>query len=268
MEIGTKIYRKNPKLRPIIALIYNKFLLKPTFVGSGITTYAYLPWNGEQGDLIFNNTFENLKKLSLNMNEKIYSHLDQGKWKLWIMAFATRSALTFAKSEKYIFVECGVAEGLSSFVSLKEIKSNLKTRENYVFHLYDSWDTIRETQLEESELSSKGKYSTLDVNIVKKNLSEFMENLVFHQGYIPEIFSTSPESPESICYIHIDLNVAKPTLDALEFFYPKLVEGGVILFDDYGIGHPDTKKTIDKFLENKDGVFLKEPTGQAIFFKK
>ena len=76
-----------------------------------------------------------------------------------------------------------------------------------------------------------------------------------------------PESPHSIVYLHIDLNSAKPTLAALNFFYPRLVKGGVILFDDYGWReYKDTKKVVDEFFSSKPGILLKLATGQAIYY--
>ncbi len=54
---------------------------------------------------------------------------------------------------------------------------------------------------------------------------------------------------------------------ALEFFYPRLVVGGVILFDDYGWdAYEDTKNTIENFFKDKPGLLMKIPTGQAIYF--
>ncbi len=64
-----------------------------------------------------------------------------------------------------------------------------------------------------------------------------------------------------------DLNSAKPTESALDFFYPRLVPGGVILFDDYGWdAYEDTKNAIENFFTNKPGILMKLPTGQAIYF--
>jgi len=89
---------------------------------------------------------------------------------------------------------------------------------------------------------------------------------MYHVGYIPDSFSASP--PDKIIYLHIDLNSTKPTIDALNFFSPRLLQGGIIIFDDYGnTGYPDTKKQIDEFFKNKPGVLMKSPTGQAIFFR-
>ena len=76
-----------------------------------------------------------------------------------------------------------------------------------------------------------------------------------------------PDPPDTIFYLHIDLNSAKPTEHALEFFYPRLVVGGVILFDDYGWdAYEDTKNTIENFFKDKPGLLMKIPTGQAIYF--
>ena len=75
------------------------------------------------------------------------------------------------------------------------------------------------------------------------------------------------KSPDSISYLHIDLNAVKPTMDVLSFFLPKLSKNGVILFDDYGWdGYLDTKLELDRFFKDQSGLFLKLPTGQAIYF--
>ena len=67
--------------------------------------------------------------------------------------------------------------------------------------------------------------------------------------------------------MHIDLNSGKYTIDTLEFFYPKIQDRGIILFDHYGdLAFTDTKKAVDVFFSQKSGVFQKLATGQAIYF--
>ena len=56
-----------------------------------------------------------------------------------------------------------------------------------------------------------------------------MEN--FNKLFLSDYFQ---KPPESIIYLHIDLNSSELTLAALDFFFPKLVHGGIIIFDDYG----------------------------------
>ena len=55
---------------------------------------------------------------------------------------------------------------------------------------------------------------------------------------------------------------------ALELFFPKLQDRGIILFDDYGaINYLDTRKIIDNFFRDKPGILMELPTGQAIYYK-
>ena len=58
-------------------------------------------------------------------------------------------------------------------------------------------------------------------------------------------------------------------METLKFFYDKIENGGIILFDDYAYeGYEDTRIVVDDFLNNKNVQFFQLPTGQAIFFKK
>src|SRR5574337_435981 len=130
-------------------------------------------------------------------------------------------------------------------------------------HLYDAWIEMRKKGLRESELSHVGRYAELSIDKTKRNLAEFQNSTVYHQGYIPESFTKSPESPAQIVYLHIDLNSAEPTLNTLDFFFPRLVRGGVILFDDYAWeGYEDTKDTVDAYFNDNPGIMMKLPTGQ------
>ena len=118
------------------------------------------------------------------------------------------------------------------------------------------------------EKKNKGNYSYLDIDVTKRNLGDFKDNVIFNKGYIPEIFSEG-KNPDKICWLHIDLNSSKPTKESLEFFYPLLEVGGVILFDDYSwSGYDDTRKVIDDFLLAKKGQFFHVPTGQSFFIKQ
>ena len=267
---ATKIYRRYHKLQPYLGFIYNKFLLKPTFSGWGMTTHAQLPWIDEYQGEIFRKANQDVKDdFQYNKTLKIYlKDNDEALWRHWNVSYAVRHSIEFANTNEYNFAECGVADGMSAFFALREITNKQKEIKNFFMHLYDSWGAMKEEDLLESELSSAGKYAGLDINITKQNLSEFKDNTIYHQGYIPDSLTNPPDSPNSIVYLHIDLNSANATMDALKFFFPRIVRGGVILFDDYGsLGHPDTKKVVDKFFSDKPGILMKNPTGQAIYYR-
>ena len=133
----------------------------------------------------------------------------------------------FAKSSNFNFVECGVSSGMSDYFVLAQLKDK-----SYTFHLYDSWEIMKSEYLYDTEKEHIGKYDGQSIQNIKKNLELYSDKIKYHVEYIPETLDNSV--PNEIIYLHIDVNSAKTTNEILEFFYPRLVSGRVILFDDYG----------------------------------
>jgi len=267
-NLGRSIYYKNPKLRPFLGFIYNKLYLKPKFSGWGMTSAHELPWNDEFDWKTFQKNNDDIKNhFKFNLISGVdQKNMDSLLWRHWIVSYCVRHAMTFSNDAQCNFVECGTGDGITAFFALSEISN---TKKDFFFHLYDSWKSMRSQELLESELSMVGSHSNLDIKTTKKNLFEFDSNIIYHQGYIPESLNDSPKSPDSLIFLHVDLNSAKPTLNVLEFFFPILEKGGVILFDDYGCEqYSETKNVIDSYFFDKSGMLLKLPTGQAIYFKK
>ena len=70
---------------------------------------------------------------------------------------------------------------------------------------------------------------------------------------------------------HIDVNTYKSTKNAFNFITKKLIKGGVIVFDDFGIyGTESIKKFINKISisHNKEFTFIYNFMGQCILIKK
>lgn len=59
----------------------------------------------------------------------------------------------------------------------------------------------------------------------------FPENVVIKAGYVPDTFS-GLEGKE-FTFVNLDMDLYRPTLEALRFFVPRMVYGGVILIHDY-----------------------------------
>lgn len=274
IKFVTKIYLKYPKLRPYLLFVKRLVLpVKPTYSGGGITTVWELPW--------MNNDYE-MTKIFLQANEYIkknfifsgtLSHgLDRHSyndtlWIGWLVAFATKYTVTFAENNNLNFVECGVGDGNTVFHALSQLKSKPELFSQAKMWLYDSWGAMQSQHLDFSEKHYEGRYSDLDINACKNNLKKFEEIIIYNQGYVPEVFESIPKHPNSVNYLHLDLNSAAPTMSALEFFYPKMQKRGVIIFDDYGgKNYSKMRNQIDEFLSDKQGVLLEIPNGRAIFF--
>jgi len=276
VEKGRDLASKYPLMKPILRiprriLFGKKKSVKPLFVGWGMTSFSELPWIDEYDGEVFRKASLDIKK-TLDFDKSVVgidtSNIDGLLWRHWNISTAIKYAIKFTNTQEHSFVECGVGEGMTAFFALREIYENQKVAKNFSMHLYDSWDVMKEDELTEKEdKSCKLKnYQNLNIDKTKKNLTEFDKYITYHQGYIPKIFSTNPPAPKTISYLHIDLNSAKATKSTLEFFFPRLESGGIIIFDDYGSNtFEETRKLINVFFHDKPGILLKSPTGQAMY---
>ena len=100
---------------------------------------------------------------------------------------------------------------------------------------------------------------------VRERFADF-SNVIIVQGSIP---GTLPQvQSKEIAFVHIDMNCAKPEIDAGEYFWEKIVTSGVILLDDYAYpGYIDQKYAWDDFAKRKGVQILTIPTGQGLIIK-
>lgn len=257
---------KFPKLQQI------KFELKKknTFSGWGMSTQGTCPpWKNnnilenknfckaqnELFDFLENNKFYLTQFYYKDANYK--KIIEELQWRHYIVFNSVLHTINLSDKNDINIVECGVCDGLTAHFAMKACQFKKKFFSSF---LYDAW-----TELSSTEEDLRFKYAYLNIETTKSNLQQFSENIIYNKGFIPDIFKKA-KNPETINWLHIDLNSNAATLKTLEFFYEKIVHNGVILFDDYG-GFEETRKIIDNFFENKKGHFLNLPTGQGIFYK-
>ncbi len=118
-------------------------------------------------------------------------------------------------------------------------------------HLFDTFEGMPEVDKKEdnTEYQKKGLYNDTSLSLVKNFLSEF-NNIKFYKGLFPE--TADSVKNKKFCFVHIDTDIYQSTKACLEFFYPKMVLGGVIICDDFK--SPECKgveKAVEDFLKNK-----------------
>ncbi len=70
---------------------------------------------------------------------------------------------------------------------------------------------------------------------------------------------------DSFCFVHLDMDLYRPTLAGLRFFYPRLVAGGVMAVHDFfSSSFPNVKKAVCKFADSVPGGVRMFPLGDAI----
>jgi len=281
-------------LRNLIFDLKKKFLririvIKPTrswrHAGWGMSTNAALPWDRNSSTDQTGIQFADANQLLLDKIENNLFVLSQMQWRgggyveapsklldnllwrhylvYWTAKFSTQSI----SSSRPNLVEAGVCDGLTVNFAISAVESELGNDAQFDVFLYDAWDEMKNEFLTEKEKFATGDYDYLSIEQTKKNLSEFKNRCSFIKGYIPDVFSENP-GPDKISWLHIDLNSSMPTLKTLEHFLPKLLPGGIVLFDDYGWRkYEETKEVADTFCSKFNGLLMPFPTGQAIFFK-
>jgi O-methyltransferase len=86
----------------------------------------------------------------------------------------------------------------------------------------------------------------------------FPDQCIWRIGRFPDTVKGEKES-EKFAFVSIDMNLYQPTRTALEFFYPRLQEGGAIFMHDYDDGICFGVKQAIQDAEEAFGPFKKVP---------
>lgn len=120
-------------------------------------------------------------------------------------------------------------------------------------------------------------YGQFTVQYVKQFLKiaghsdqEIDEKVVFVPGFIPE--SLRNLELKQIKLANLDLDLYQSTLDALNFVWPRMVENGIVIFDEYDVGSdlekwPGSKIAVDEFCEAHNLVLNRHFTGRVYLVK-
>ena len=117
-------------------------------------------------------------------------------------------------------------------------------------HLFDTISGMPKSANEDNSHHMEGDFNDTTLNDVRKYLQKF-DCAIFHPGVIPETFEGFGNKKFS--FVHIDLDLYQSVKDCCDFFYDRLIKGGIIIFDDYGFrGYEVTaKKAVDDFFSDK-----------------
>jgi len=146
--------------------------------------------------------------------------------------------------------EVGVYQGGSALLISK-------FKENRELHLFDNFNGLpySSTQL------TKGKYKADMEDVAKLFSSE--QNITIHKGIFPDNSDVVKDKWFSL--VHIDCDIPKCIIDCLNFFYPRMEKGGVILIHDYSTLREVTDET-NNFFSDKQEIIL-ELSNQGVIIK-
>jgi len=174
----------------------------------------------------------------------------QSIYELTIISLVTRLALTISGD----FAEVGVFGGGSA----KIICMAKKARHLYLF---DTFQGMPKPAKEDTGIAE----FTLRASIedVERELSSY-PNVHIYKGLFPQ--TAEGIRNKTFAFVHLDADLYESTKQSLEFFYPRMVKGGIILMHDYQRIKGVTK-AIDEFYQAKPEPVEMTSSSQALIFK-
>jgi hypothetical protein len=98
-------------------------------------------------------------------------------------------------------------------------------------HLFDTWTGRPDKDLLEDEGHLRGGCDDCDYDDVRAFVNS--PHARYYKGAIPDTLGEVPCTAR-FRFVHLDVNLYRPTRDSLLYFSQKMLPGGVIIFDDYG----------------------------------
>jgi len=144
--------------------------------------------------------------------------------------------------------ELGVYQGKFA----RELNQNFPDRKLYLFDTFEGFqleDIVSERGLSKAKA---GDFSDTSEATILSHMP-FPGQVEILKGRFPE---TIPDQEIQYALVSLDADLYEPTRHGLDYFYPRLSSGGVILIHDYNSTQfPGVKRAVDEYL-NKHSLYL------------
>jgi O-methyltransferase len=151
--------------------------------------------------------------------------------------------------------EVGVASGASAKMIACRAPQKL-------LHLFDTFEGLPDPSREDSSRFRKGQYR-YPIDDVQKYLGG-CDNVRFHKGMFPE--SAADLEDSRFAFVHLDCDLYSSTKAGLEWFYPRLNRGGILVCHDYDTS-AGVNQAFQEFFADKREPFFDLVGSQCMFVK-
>ena len=179
-------------------------------------------------------------------------------WELWCLIGET------GKLDGDV-LEVGVFRGATSGIMGTRIKQlNSKS----TLFCCDTFEGVVKASVQDNYYVG-GEHKDTSMNLVKDLLVQRLglENVVILKGVFPDETSGSITS-NTFRFCHIDVDTYQSAKDVLDWIWPKLSVGGMVVFNDYA--YPRTKgvtRLVEERRQEQDGLVMHNLNGNGIIMK-
>lgn len=243
-----------------MAEIYKHLLqVRGMFEKAGIPSF----FGDNMGAIGRNMVFARDQKFMTAFQDNARDVTDENKlWRLDTYGWAGRSALGLPGD----FVECGVFQGFYSAILLRYLDFAAAAKRMYLFDRFSGLDEGYSTQDERTGVGGAYALGEGWYGDVRARFASY-SNVDVIKGVVPDVLLE--RAPERIAFLHLDMNAGAAEVGALEVLFDRVVDGGLILLDDYGrYENRGLHVVLDKWMEGHGHPVLELPAGQGLVIKQ
>jgi O-methyltransferase len=135
-------------------------------------------------------------------------------------------------------------------------------------YLCDTWEGVVKTGPSDIYYHD-GKHDDTSRQIVEKLVANMrLTNVDLLRGIFPDD-TADQVTEEAIRLVHIDVDVYQSAKDVFEWAWPRLSEGGIVVFDDYGCpATPGVTEFVNEQRGVEDRLYLHNLNGHGILVKR
>ena len=163
------------------------------------------------------------------------------------------------------FVDCGVNTGMYARAVIQYVDFQSLGKTYYLLDTFSGMDPRYSSpyEMRRSDILGYGRRAGV-YEQVQETFKGFNVSII--RGAVPE---TLPQvTSQRIAFLSVDMNAVRPEVEALEYFWNKLVSGAMVVLDDYGYpGCLEQKEAHDRFAAAKGVRVLSLPTCQGLIVK-
>lgn len=130
------------------------------------------------------------------------------------------------------------------------------------FHVFDTFSGLPGSSIDDPLFRNSDYVSNEEQ--VRAYLANY-PNVRIHKGLFPAETGSAVEDIR-FSFVNLDVDIYESTRDSLEFFYPRMLPGGILVSHDYAqaVG---VRKAFDEFIGPKPESLIELPESQCMFVK-
>ncbi len=131
-----------------------------------------------------------------------------------------------------------------------------------VLHLFDTFEGLPEPGEKDCKDFRRGQYRASEAE-----LKEYLDgsNVRIYKGLFPG--TASPLANQRFAFVHLDGDLYESTRDSLEFFYPRMEKGGIILAHDFAPRREGVYRAFQEFFSDRPEPVIELTGNQALIVK-